>query len=114
MTFVAASAYQLDKFDIDGAEAIRNGEFAVLLAPNCGRFMLIWKALLIAFRGVRKDRDFTLLTGTHVVVETRRSTLLVARDGERERMTGPYEIRLMKEAIQLRVPEPASSPESTS
>lgn len=105
MIFVAASAYQLDEFDIEGAEAIRNGEFAVLLAPNCGRFMLIWKALLIAFRGVRKDRDFTLLTGKDVIVETRRSSALVARDGERETMTGPFAFRLMQNAIRLRVPE---------
>lgn len=109
MIFVAASAYQLDEFDIEGAEAIRNGEFAVLLAPNCGRFMLIWKALLIAFRGVRKDRDFTLLTGKDVIVETRRSSALVARDGERETMTGPFAFRLMQNAIRLRVPESVAS-----
>lgn len=105
MIFVAASAYQLDEFEIEGAQAIRNGEFAVLLAPNCGRVMLLWKAMLIAFRGVQKDRDFTLLTGDHVVVETRRPSALVARDGERETMKGPFEFRLMQDAIRLRVPQ---------
>jgi len=104
MIFVAASAYQLDEFAIEGAEAIRKGAFAIFLAPNCGRFQLIWKALLIALRGVQKDRDFTLLTGKHIVVETHRSTSLVVRDGERERINAPYEFRLLKEAIRLRVP----------
>jgi diacylglycerol kinase family enzyme len=106
MIFVAVSAYQLDEFGIEGADAIRSGEFAVLLAPNCGRFRLIGKALLIALRGVREGRDFKLLTGKNVVVETRRSSALVARDGERERMTAPFEFRLLEDAIQLRVPDP--------
>jgi diacylglycerol kinase family enzyme len=65
---------------------------------------LIGKALLIALRGVREGRDFKLLTGKNVVVETRRSSALVARDGERERMTAPFEFRLLDDAIQLRVP----------
>ncbi len=106
MVFVAVSAYQLDEFDIQGADAIRNGEFAVFLAPNCGRFRLIWKALLIALRGVREGRDFTLLSGKNVTVETRRSTSIVARDGERERMSNPFEFRMMNDAIRLRVPDP--------
>ncbi len=105
MIFVAASAYQLDEFGIEGAQAIRDGTFAVLLAPNCGRMMLIWKAMLIAFRGVQKDRDFTLLTGKHIVVETHRRAALVARDGERETMEGPFEFRLIENAIRLRVPQ---------
>ncbi|WP_209428133.1 diacylglycerol kinase family protein [Pararhodobacter sp. SW119] len=106
MIFVAVSAYQLDEFGIEGADAIRSGEFAVLLAPNCGRFRLIWKALLIALHGVQEGRDFKLLTGKNVVVETRRSRALVARDGERERMTAPFTFRLLEDAIQLRVPDP--------
>ncbi len=107
MIFVATSAYQLDEFGIEGADAIRSGEFAVLLAPNCGRFRLIGKALLIALRGVREGRDFTLLTGKNVVVETHRSSALVARDGERERMTPPFTFRLLEGAIELRVPDSA-------
>ncbi|MEY8838177.1 diacylglycerol kinase family protein [Cribrihabitans sp. XS_ASV171] len=106
MVFVAVSAYQLDEFAIQGADVIRNGEFAVFLAPNCGRFRLIWKALLIALRGVREGRDFTLLSGKKVTVETSRSTSVVARDGERERMDNPYEFSLMNDAIRLRVPDP--------
>lgn len=114
MIFVAASAYQLDQFEIAGAEAIRNGDFAVLLAPNCGRFHLIWKALLIGFRGVRRDRDFTLLTGKHVVVETQRTSTLVARDGEREQMTNPYDFKIIPGAVRLRVPANSASGESVS
>lgn len=101
--FVAMSAYQLDRFGIEGADAIREGNFAILLAPDVGRFRLIWKALRVAVRGVRAGRDFTLLTGKTVLVETRRSTRMLARDGERERMDGPYEFRIRRHAVRLRV-----------
>ena len=101
MAFVGISAHQLDEYRIEGADAIRSGKFAVLLAPDSGRFLLIWRALKIAMRGVRQGRDFTLLTGEDIVIETRRTHRLVARDGERERMAGPYRFRLTKDAVQV-------------
>lgn len=106
--FVAMSAYQLDEFEIEGADAVRNGKFAVLLAPDVGRFMLIWKALLVALHDVRKGRDFTLLTGERATVETRRSARDVALDGERRRMKGPFEFSILKNAIFVRLPEATS------
>lgn len=109
MAFVAVRAYQLDEYEIEGADAIRDGAFAILLAPDVGRFALIWKALRIAFRGVQKGRDFTLLTGRDVLIETRRSHRLVARDGEKERMAEPYRIRFLPHALTVRVPRAAET-----
>ncbi len=102
--FVAMSAYQLDEFGIEGADAVRNGKFAILLAPDVGRFMLIWKAFLVALRDLQKGRDFTLFTGEHATVETRRSARDVALDGERRRMKGPFKFGILKDAIHVRLP----------
>ncbi|QFT79457.1 Diacylglycerol kinase [Roseovarius sp. THAF27] len=110
--FVAMSAYQLDEFEIEGADAVRAGKFAILLAPDVGRFMLVWKALLVALRDVRKGRDFTLLTGEHATVEIRRSARDVALDGERHRMKAPFKFSILKDAITVRVPETASKPDA--
>ncbi|SFR02040.1 diacylglycerol/lipid kinase family protein [Poseidonocella sedimentorum] len=104
MIFAAMSAYQLEQFGFKGAEAIRDGKFALLLAPDCGRFLLIWKALRIAFGGVRQGRDYTLLTGERVVVETRRAARLVALDGERCRMKAPFEFEILRDALRVRIP----------
>ena len=101
MAFIGISAHQLDEYAIEGADAIRSGKFAVLLAPDSGRYMLIWRALKIALRGIRRGRDFTLLTGRDILIETRRSHRLVARDGERERMQGPYRFRILDDAIEV-------------
>lgn len=104
MVFVATSAFQLEHFGLDGADAVRSGKFAVLLAPDCGRFGLVKRAFMVALRGVKRDRDFTLLTGEDVVIETKRKSNLVARDGERQRMDGPYHFRFRKDALTVIVP----------
>ncbi|MBF9033975.1 hypothetical protein HKCCE2091_06970 [Rhodobacterales bacterium HKCCE2091] len=104
MAFAALSAYQLERFEMEGAEAIRRGEFALLVAPDCGRFALIWKAVKLAFRGARNGRDFELVTGRDIRIETRRDRGLVARDGEREKLSSPFEFRLIPDAIRVRVP----------
>ena len=102
--FVAMSAYQLDEFGIVGADAVRDGKLAVYLAPDCNRFTLIWKAIKVIFRGVQKGKDFTLLTGEHTKVVTRKRSQLVALDGERERMEGPFDFSIVKNALAVRVP----------
>jgi diacylglycerol kinase family enzyme len=103
--FVAVSAYQLDEFGIAGAEAIRDGKFALLIAPDCGRFMLVWKAIRVALSGPREGRDFTLVTGRRVKVGTRRRGGRIAIDGERRHMTAPFDFRLLEKALSVRMPE---------
>lgn len=102
--FVAVSAYQLEEFGIEGADAIRDGQFALLVAPDCGRFMLVWKALRVAMSGVREGRDYTLVTGRNVTVSTRRRTIRVAVDGERRDMTAPFRFRVLDDALSVRMP----------
>ena len=109
--FVAMSAYQLEEFGIEGAEAVRAGKFAIYLAPDCGRLTLMWKAMKVAVRGVRKGADFTLLTGEHAEVVAERRAQLVALDGEREKMEGPFDFSLLKQALTVRVPTEAQRAE---
>ena len=106
--FVAMSAYQLDEFGIEGSDAVRAGKFAVYLAPDCGRFTLMWKAMRIALGGVKKGEDFALFTGRHAVVTTKKTSQLIALDGERERMEGPFDFGIVKDALKVRVPSVAA------
>lgn len=102
--FVGMSAYQLDEFEIEGSSAVRDGKFAVYLAPDCNRLTLIWKAMKVIFRGVEKGKDFTLLTGAHATVVTKAGSQLIALDGEREKMKGPFDFSIIKDALTVRVP----------
>ena len=107
--FVAMSAYQLDEFGIEGSDAVREGKFAVYLAPDCGRVTLMWKAMRVALSGVKKGQDFALFTGYHAVVSTKRKSQLIALDGERERMEGPFDFGILKDALKVRVPAAAAA-----
>jgi len=104
MAFIASSAYQLEQYDFEGTDAIRDGKLALFVAPDTGRLALLWKAVKILFGGVRRGADYRLFTGREIVIETRRARSLVARDGERERMAGPYRFRLLRDAVTVKVP----------
>ena len=108
MAFIGVRAYQLDRFGIEGADDIRDGRFAILLAPDHGRFALIWTALKVAMGGVREGQDFELLTGCDILIETRRDNRRVARDGEHERMRQPYRFRFLKDAVRVMAPAVAT------
>lgn len=107
MAFVANSAYQLDEFDLEGADEIKQGKLALFVARDVGRLHLLWRALRIFFRGARSGTDYVLLTGEEITIETKRAKRLIAYDGEKERMPGPYHFRLLPGGLTVRVPEAA-------
>jgi diacylglycerol kinase family enzyme len=105
LAFVANNPSQLERFDLDGADCIRSGRFALFIAPDCGRIELIRYALRLALRAMKPERDFELLCGRDIVVESpHRARRLVARDGERDRMTAPLHFRLRPDALTVLAP----------
>lgn len=108
LVFVAFNAYQLDIFGIEGADRIRDGEFAVLVAPDCGRLGLLRFAALLLLRGMRRGKDFELLHGSEVEIDNadgRHDDRLIARDGEKEWMEPPLRLTIDRDALQLVVPD---------
>ncbi len=110
MIFVANNPYQLELFNLAGAELIREGRLVALVAPDVGRWGLIAFAVRLALGEMDKDRDFKLLAGRDILVETRRRGAVVARDGERGRMRGPFRFRLRAHALEIVAPPPPASP----
>ncbi|WP_375257513.1 diacylglycerol/lipid kinase family protein [Citreimonas sp.] len=104
MAFIAIRPYQLDEYGLDGADAVRGGQLALYLAPDGGRLMLLWRAIKILARRVNPGEDYRLMTGKEIVIRTEKSKQLVARDGERERMKGPFTVRLNQSALGVIVP----------
>jgi diacylglycerol kinase family enzyme len=105
MAFVSVSPFQLEEMGLDGAEAVRAGKLALLVPRDTARLKLLWRALRVFFRGARRHEDYLLLTGEEIVIETPGATRLVARDGEREKVSGPYRFRIRKDALSVKVPE---------
>jgi diacylglycerol kinase family enzyme len=106
LVFVARSAFQLDRYGLDGAEAVRAGRFALFLAPDAGPLRMILIALRLAVGGLRTGRDIELVIGDEIVVETARPRLVVARDGERTRLSSPLRFRIRHDALRVIAPEP--------
>ncbi|WP_177177829.1 diacylglycerol/lipid kinase family protein [Citreimonas salinaria] len=104
MAFIAIRPYQLDEYGLEGADAVRDGQLALYLAPDGGRLQLLWRAFKILTRRVNPGEDYRLMTGSEFVIRTERTRQLVARDGERERMKGPFTVRLKPDALGVIVP----------
>ena len=107
MIFVANNPYQLELFNLAGADLIREGKLVALVAPDVGRWGLVAFAIRLALGGMNRGRDFQLFAGRDIVVETRARSATVARDGERGRMRAPFRFRLHAGALQLVAPPPA-------
>jgi diacylglycerol kinase family enzyme len=106
LAFVANSAYQIEEFDLPGADDVRAGRFALYLAPDTGRYGLILRALRLAVRTARADRDLELLSGKEVTITTRQSRRLVARDGEKETLESPFRFRVHPDVLSVIAPTP--------
>lgn len=108
LVFVANNAYQLEEFRLDGADCARAGKFALFLAPDSTRAQLVTFAGRLALRRLVADRDFQLFCCEEILVETTRTTRVVARDGERERMAAPFRFRVRHGALRMLVPRNAA------
>lgn len=109
LVFVANNGFQLDQFGLEGGDCLESGRFAVFLAPDIGRLAMIRLALGLAAGRLSAGEDFELQCGSEIMVDTRRGRRIVARDGERERMTGPFTFRRRMDALRVLAPRPDPS-----
>ncbi|SEN39360.1 lipid kinase, YegS/Rv2252/BmrU family [Loktanella fryxellensis] len=105
MAFVATSAYQLEQYEFEGADAIRDGKLVLILAPDANRVRLLLRAVKILMGRISRGHDYLMHVGDEITIETRRKRQLLARDGENERMTGPYAFTMRRDAIRVCVPQ---------
>lgn len=113
LVFVARSAYQLDHYGLEGAEAVRQGRFALFVAPDAAPLRLAVIALRLALGGLRPGRDIALVACDEIVVETGARRLLVAHDGERTMHDTPLRFRIRPDALKIIVPDVAASAPET-
>lgn len=101
MVFVASNPFQLSEFRLAGAECVEQGQFAMYVAPDSGPAGLLVLTVKLALGLLRSDRDFELVCGKSIVVETKRSPRHVVRDGERELMHGPFCFQVRPAALRV-------------
>jgi diacylglycerol kinase family enzyme len=108
LAFVANSAYQLEEFALDGAEALRDGRLVLLTAPNPGRGALARGAWRMARGKPRKGPDFSMDAACTITMDIGKDQLSVACDCERTDMRPPLDIRHADQPLQLMVPKGAA------
>ncbi|MAU46985.1 MAG: diacylglycerol kinase [Yangia sp.] len=104
LVFVANSAYQLERFNLDGVEAVRDGKFALFTAKGERSIDLVRTALKLAGGAAQKGADFDLVTARDITIHTGRPKALVARDGEKALMKTPIRVRLRDVPLRVMVP----------
>lgn len=104
LAFVAKSAYQLERFNLDGADAIRDGHFALFTAKGERSIDLVRTALKLAGGSAQNGSDFDLQIARDITIETGHKRTLVARDGEKAMMKTPIRVRLRDAPLRVMVP----------
>ena len=108
LAFVARSAYQLENLGLEGAAAVRDGQLALFLAKGQSPRHLIAAAVRLVLGKTARGQDFDLLIADEILIETRQPRRLLAFDGEKERATGPFRLRVQRDALSVIVPTAAA------
>lgn len=110
LVFVVSNAYQLEQIGLDGVDCVTSGRFALFVAPDSDRLELLRHAVRLASHTSARGENFEIVCGSDILVETAESPKLMARDGERERVQGPFRFVMRQDALKVIVPgEPAGS-----
>lgn len=104
VAFVFNNAFQLREMGLEGVACIEEGKFAVLVSRGRGRWGLIKNGFALVLGQATRGDDFSLICAEEVEITASRKALRVARDGERQRMKGPYRFRLHHDAIRVMAP----------
>lgn len=104
LIFMMHNAYQLEQLGLEGEEHIRDGKFAVFIARDEGRLGMIRHAIGLARGRLEKSKDFELLSGCDIRIDTGLPRNRVARDGEREMMPGPFHFEVIPDALRIVIP----------
>lgn len=105
LAFAARSAFQLESLGLDGADAIRDGQFALFLAKAHKPRHLMAAAFRLAFGSVARGKDFELVVADDIVIDSRQKQRLLAFDGEKARVNGPFHLRVHRNALSVIVPQ---------
>tara|TARA_R110002020_G_scaffold191416_2_gene391245 strand:+ start:124 stop:1041 length:918 start_codon:yes stop_codon:yes gene_type:complete len=103
--FAINNAFQLQQMGLDGEECIKQGKLVVLIAPDTSRMGLFKHAAALAFGVAKPQTDYEMHCGDEIDITIGRRRRAVARDGELERMKGPFKLRILDRPLKIIVPK---------
>ena len=102
--FVGNNEYKTAGFELGSRACVNAGQLGLYLSRGTGRFGLFRLALHALFGRIDQAEDFDAFSVTEARIETRKRRLLVALDGEVERMETPFHYRIRPAALRVLVP----------
>jgi diacylglycerol kinase family enzyme len=105
--FIGNNEYQMESFNIGTRGRLDRGQLSLYVTPRTGRLALMRLALRALFRRLREARDFVAISTNELWVETRRSGVRIAVDGEIAVMQSPLHYRVIPLSLRVIVPEDA-------
>jgi diacylglycerol kinase family enzyme len=108
LVFIGNNSYELNGLNLGARKCLDAGHLTIHIINRTDRLGLIALAARAMVGQLRDTRDFETLSTTHMEVNTRRSHLTVATDGEISRFTAPLVYEMDKGALSVVVPEKAA------
>jgi diacylglycerol kinase family enzyme len=103
--FIGNNEYQMDTFNLGARSCLDAGHLSLHLTRDIGRWGLVRLALSALFGRLREAKDFDALCTKEVWIETRRTRLRVATDGEVNIMKSPLHYRVRPAALRVIAPK---------
>ena len=102
--FVGNNEYHIAGFNLGSRRCVDGGKLGLYLTHRTGRFGLFRLAFHALFGRVHQADDFDAFRVTEARIDTKKRRLLVALDGEVERMEMPLHYRVQPAALRVLVP----------
>ncbi|HEY0405141.1 MAG TPA: diacylglycerol kinase family protein [Pyrinomonadaceae bacterium] len=102
--FIGNNEYEMENFNLGARSCLDKGQLSMYVAHRTGRLGLLRLGLSALFGALRKQDDFDALCTKEIWIETRRSRLPVATDGEVTLMDTPLHYRVRPGALRVLVP----------
>jgi YegS/Rv2252/BmrU family lipid kinase len=107
--FVGNNEYRMDIYNIGGRSNLTAGRLSVYLLRRGGR----WGVIVMLFRTLlgrlRQWKDFETFLTRDIIIDVRKSPVMVAIDGEVSLMETPLRYHILPEALTVLVPRPKKS-----
>lgn len=102
--FIGNNEYAIEGLNVGGRVRLDAGQLCLYMARRTGRVGLLRFALRAISGGLRYENDFDALCTQEVLIETKRTRVHVATDGEVTVMRTPLHYRIRPGALRVRVP----------
>ncbi len=102
--FIGNNEYEVTGWNLGGRACLNAGKLGFYLANRTGRFGLIRLAFRALIGRLNQAKDFEAFCIDEARIESAKRTLLVATDGEVNRMAPPLHYRIRPSALRVLVP----------